>query len=408
MMIISKIERVEEIPIVLYWLTEMRIAEKIDNIWQSHGNWQGLSYGQLTVLYITYIINSLTHTLSGMEDWVEEHRVLLEMVTGWEIDEKEATDDRVGIMISDFGGDTAKILEFHQNNGHQIIQAFELPTEVGRYDTTSVSVHHSKKGDSKGLLRFGHSKDKRPDLQQFKQGLGVLDPAGIPIFSETISGSDADDPLYVPAWRQMAKTIGTPNFLFVSDCKGSALETRVTQAAEDGFYLIPLARTGKIPEKLENLVKNPPVTPEDIILSDVKDKHGNPTKVGKGFVIEIEPECDIHTWTERWFVALSLSHASMKNKSRTERLKKAETALNKLTPKSEEDVDSFSQRASKILKKHSVENMIDINVDEIVSQQKRFLKRGRPTPDTPFEIIETRQLQLNFTFGTGVVEWDYF
>ncbi len=84
-MAISKIERVDEIPIVLYWLTEMRIAEIIDGVWQSHGNWQGLSYGQLAVLYITYIINSLNHTLSGMEDWVEEHQVLLKMVTGWEI-----------------------------------------------------------------------------------------------------------------------------------------------------------------------------------------------------------------------------------------------------------------------------------------------------------------------------------
>jgi hypothetical protein len=83
-----------------------------------------------------------------MEAWVEEHRVLLEMVTGWEMGEKEATDDRIGIMMSDFGSSTAKILEFHQSNGHQIIQAFELPTEICRYDTTSVNVHHSKEGDS--------------------------------------------------------------------------------------------------------------------------------------------------------------------------------------------------------------------------------------------------------------------
>jgi transposase len=381
----------------------MGIAETIDSIWQSHGNWQGLSYGQLAVLYITYIINSLSHTLSGMEDWVEEHRVSLEMITGWEIGEKDATDDRIGIMMSDIGSDTAKIVDFHQKNGQQIIQAFELPTEVGRYDTSSFNVHHSKK-DGSGLLSFGHSKDKRPNLQQFKQGLGVLDPAGIPIFSETISGNEADDPLYVPAWRQMVKTIGSSQFLFVSDCKGSALETRATIALEDGFYLIPLARTGKIPEELENLVKNPPTTPEDIILSDVKDKHGNPVKVGQGFVIEVEQECDTHTWIERWFVARSDSHASMKNKSRTERLKKAETALNKLTPKSEEEVDSFSKRAAKILKKHSVENMIDISVEEIFSQQKRFLKRGRPTKDTPFEIIEIRQLKLNFTFNQEQIE----
>ncbi len=48
--------------------------------------------------------------------------------------------------------------------------------------------------------------------------------------------------------------------------------------------------------------------------------------------------------------------------------------------------------------------MIDIQVDEMVSQQKRFLKRGRPTPDTPFEVIETRQLQLNFAINQEQIE----
>jgi len=65
-------------------------------------------------------------------------------------------------------------LEFQKENGQHLIQAFALPTEIGRYDTTSVNVHHSAKYKSKGLLNFGHSKDKRPDLLQFKQGLGAL------------------------------------------------------------------------------------------------------------------------------------------------------------------------------------------------------------------------------------------
>lgn len=243
-MTISKIERVDEIPLILHWLTTMRIAQIIDSIWSCHGNWRGLSYGQLAILYITYIISSLTHKLSGMEDWVKEHQILLEMVTGWEIGEKDATDDRLGIMMSDFGSSTSQILEFQRANGQHLIQAFKLPTEMGRYDTTSVNVHHETKGEPKGLLNFGHSKDKRPDLLQFKQGLGVLDPAGVPIFSETISGNNADDPLYVPAWQEMVKTIGSPDFLFVSDCKGSALETRCQIASEKGFYLFPLAKTG--------------------------------------------------------------------------------------------------------------------------------------------------------------------
>lgn len=148
---------------------------------------------------------------------------------------------------------------------------------------------------------------------QFKQGLGVLDPAGIPIFSETIAGNNADDPLYVPAWREMAQTIGKTHFLFVSDCKGSALETRSQIALENGLYLFPLAKTGKIPDELENLVKNPPTTPEDIVLPDVMDNLGEKRAVGKGFVVEKQMECGTHIWTERWFVVRSYRMPKVKS-----------------------------------------------------------------------------------------------
>jgi len=73
-------------------------------------------------------------------------------------------------------------------------------------------------------------------------------------------------------------------------------------------------------------------------LSDVKDKYGNPSVVGKGFVVEKEMECvrgssNTHIWTERWFVARSDSHAERQNQSRTKRLANAETTLKKLIPK---------------------------------------------------------------------------
>lgn len=242
----QKVERVDGIPLILHWLKVMRIAEIIDNIWHPHGNWQGLSYGKLAVLFITYVIHSLNHSFSGMEEWVKKHKTVLEKVTGWEISDKDATDDRLGIMTGDFGSDIEKSFEFQNQTGQHIIQAFELPTDIGRYDTTSVNVHHSTEND---LLTFGHSKNYRPDLLQFKQGLGVLDPAGIPIFTETIAFNSADDPLYVPAWREMSKTLGKTDFLFVTDCKGGALETRAIIDKENGYYLCPLAR---LPKSLMN------------------------------------------------------------------------------------------------------------------------------------------------------------
>ena len=50
-------ERSDDIPLIIHWLTEMRIVELIDeNLPVPHGNRQGLSYGQLSVLLLTYDI----------------------------------------------------------------------------------------------------------------------------------------------------------------------------------------------------------------------------------------------------------------------------------------------------------------------------------------------------------------
>ena len=235
--------------------------------------------------------------------------MVLEKTTGWEIGNKDATDDRLGTMIGDVGSVSEKRLEFQTLTGQHLIQAFELPTNLGRYDTTSFNVYHSEEKNTLDLLSFGHSKDKRPDLLQFKQGLGVLDPAGIPIFTETVAGKEADDPLYVPAWREMSKTIGNTNFLFVTDCKGSALENRATIDIEHGSYLCPLAMTGKTPEQLKTLVLNPPAKLIDIKFEEKVDKKGNPIVIGQGFVInkdmEIEKEGIEHNWKEQWFVIQS-------------------------------------------------------------------------------------------------------
>ena len=94
-----------------------------------------------------------------------------------------------------------------------MINAYELPTEIVRYDTTSFNVYHQSNNSDDGLLQFGHSKNYRPDLLQFKQGLGSLDPAGIPLITETIPSNKADDRCYIPAWRRMTETIGHPGLL---------------------------------------------------------------------------------------------------------------------------------------------------------------------------------------------------
>lgn len=71
----QRIERVDNIPLIHYWLTQMGVQELINQIWHPHTNWQGLSYGQLAVLFLTYILHTRSHCLSSMEEWVVTHRV---------------------------------------------------------------------------------------------------------------------------------------------------------------------------------------------------------------------------------------------------------------------------------------------------------------------------------------------
>ncbi len=134
----QRIERVDNIPLIVHWLKKMKIHEFIDSVFTPHGNWKGLSFGQLTIIFITYILHSLDHRLSGVEPWVNEHKTVLETSAGWKINDKDTTDDRIGILVETLGEDDKKIREFQKKLGRNTIQACQIPTKISRYDTTAL------------------------------------------------------------------------------------------------------------------------------------------------------------------------------------------------------------------------------------------------------------------------------
>ena len=407
----QKIERVDSLPLILYWLTKMRIQEAIDTIWQPHLCWQGLSYGQLAVLFIAYVVYMRTHRLSGVEAWVVSHLATLEKLTSWTIRPKEATDDRVGHMVEEIGREEEAAVRFQRQVGQNLIQAYALPAEVVRYDTTSFSVHHAapEEGQEQGLLRFGHSKDHRADLLQFKQGLGTLDPAGVPMFTNTLGGQAADDPQYFPAWQEMVKTIGHSHFLYVADCKAAALATRAAIDHEQGFYLFPLPMTGETPDLLGQWVLKPPVPVAEIYLPDVTDKKGNPVLVGYGFSMERSMQCTleddtVYTWTERWLVTQSLTHARRQQTALQEKLAKTTAELSRLKAKPDETRDGYQARAEHVLKQRQLECLLTVTAVESTTTQKQYENRGRPGANSPYTLVEERQLQLELQPNQTAIE----
>ena len=164
-------ERSDDIPLIIHWLTEMRIAELIDkNLPTPHGNRGGLSYGQLSVLLLSYIVSQGDHRLCAVEPWMKQSQKTLERSTGWRISEKEVTDDRLGALVEVLGKQLESREQIELGLGQHLIRTYALPTEVGRCDTSSFSVYHQLGEDESGsgILHYGHSKDHRPDLRQYR------------------------------------------------------------------------------------------------------------------------------------------------------------------------------------------------------------------------------------------------
>ena len=398
------IERVDEIPLLIYWLQQMQVDVIIDRVLPlPHGNRQGLSYGQLSLLFVVYVIYLRNHRLCGMEEWVEQHHGLLQRVTGWPIKVKDATDDRLGDLLQELGEDESRGESLQQALGGHLIQAYRLPTERGRYDTTSFSVYHApdEQGQAgQGWLAFGHSKDHRPDLLQFKQGLGTLDPAGVPLYTAMVAGNGADDPLYVPAWDKMSQTIGHRHFLFIADSKAAALASRCHIDAEGGSYLFPLPMTGKTPEYLRVWVLQPPVEPEAIFLADRQDDPGQPVQIGVGFVVELglydrqEDGHIRHHWLERWLVTRSDKLAQRHQANLEQRLQQAEAELSRLNPKGKATVADLTAAAQKVLERRRVVGLLTVTTSETVSEHLRQVGRGRPGPNRPTQVVRLCQTQL--------------
>jgi len=388
-------ERIDDLPLLLRWLLDMHIDQIIDAVLKSpHGNRQGLSYGQLAVVFVAYILTECNHFLSPVRDWVTKHQHALTQALGCPIRDTDFTDERLADLLDAVGRDeVGEALE--EQLGRHLLRAYALPTDTARIDTTTVSVYHQP--DQTTILDYGHSKDHRPDLRQFKEVLSTLDPVGLPLCSATVAGHCADDPLYLPIWQRMVKVIGRPDFLVVGDCKLASLENRAQIQAGGGYYLAPLPMTGDTPADLRHWVLDPREPPSAIALQGVVEP------VGQGFEVAVAqtwtpPKAErAITWTERTLVVRSDKHAHRQQHGLVERLRRAEQTLAKLKAAAQADGAQLMSQSQALLDRYDVAAYLQVTWTAHTTETKRYLKRGRHGPNSPYELVTHTTWQVTVT-----------
>ena len=394
-------ERADDLPLIIHWLKQMDIASIIDGELASpHGNRKGLSYGQLSVLFLSYVVSQSDHRLCAVEPGVEKHQKTLEMATGWSIGEKDATDDRLADLLSIIGSSQAQVREnIAVKLGQQTIRAHELPTDKARSDTTSFSVYHQPKSEGENLLNFGYSKDRRPDLVQYRQMLATLDPMGLPLLGATLPGNKTDESDYLPTWQQLAKIIGHKDFLFLADSKASTYLNRASINDEGGIYCFPLAMVKARAQLLAQWIADSPSPVEKIYLNREEDAE---EPIGEGFEVPLgslwwNPENQQwYRWSERWLVVCSYALQQRQLKSLSARLSKAELALEKLAQKPPQDEIVLQSKVEQILKRYRVSEQILTSIEKKISYQKVDQGAGRGSENRASRRI--RQTTFSLTY----------
>lgn len=228
-------EQINSLPLLVGIMEDMGLRQTIDQHLTPHGAWQGISVGTAVTIWLSHLLLERDHRLVMVRDWAADRAHTLNTLLDITLRATDCTDDRLANILT-LLGDVELQATLDAALLQQWVRVYQLPTDTIRLDSTSVSVYHDPV-EPDSLLQFGHSKDHRPDLRQFKAMLASLDPLGLPIAVQAVAGQRADDGLYVPAYDAAITALGTHDVLVVGDSKMGALATRGHIVAGQSAYL---------------------------------------------------------------------------------------------------------------------------------------------------------------------------
>ena len=196
--------------LLLEQMQRVSLPTLLDIHFPTHGNWTSLSLGWVSTIWLSAILSRGDHRLVHVEPWVAQRLWTLGTTTGQAVTRLDCTDDRLEIVLRCLSDDTRWAAFASALNQHTV-RVYDLSTERVHVDGTSASAYATV--NDGGLFQFGHSKDYRPDLPQIKVRQAVLEPLGMPLATDVVSGERADDPLSLPCIERVQASGGRHGLL---------------------------------------------------------------------------------------------------------------------------------------------------------------------------------------------------
>jgi len=396
-------ERVDDVALLIGQMTRMSYPDILDKHIPKRGKQRELSWGWTATVWLAYILSEGDHRKVAVAEYIAGMRNTLCAVTGQVIEMLDFDDDRLSHLLKHLS--KRKLWQAVEDDLNQrAIEVYELPRDVIRCDPTTVSGHHEVKEG--GLMQFGHSKDD-PSLPQIKLSAASLDPLGMPLASEVVSGETADDGLYLGLIERVDTSLHKPGLLFVGDCKMSAQENRMQIAAGGHRYLSPLPLTGITAQEMPEWIQAGLEKQRAGELTDVfrENDRGETVLAARAYEFErsqsvlVEDE-DI-CWLERVLVVCSPAHAERQAKGLEQRLATAREKIVALTPPTGRgkrqiaDEATLQSRIEQIIKAQRVEGLLHVEYERQCETQVRYVGKGRGSANREQRTIEKIRYQIN-------------
>ena len=390
-------ERVDDVALLIGQMVKMGLPEVLDRHIPRHWRQRGLSWGWTAVIWLAYILTEGDHLKVSVETYLKGMHHTLSHLTAQVIAPLDFSDDRLSHLLRHLSKAAYWHHIEHDLNTRSIV-VYDLAPDVIRCDATTVSgAHEVTEG---GLVQFGHSKDD-PTQPQIKVMLGSLDPLGMPLATDVLSGERADDGLYLPLIERMRHGLHKTGLLFVGDCKMSALETRAYLARHQEWYLSPLPLTGATAEAMDAWIAAGVRQREAGTLAQIwrTTDRGHEVLVAEGY--EVERTCQAPgstgataAWNERVLVVRSPMHADQQTVGLEKRLRHAETQLAALTPPRGRGKRQITTEATlreamaRVLQTHRVEGLLSVTWEQQVEQTTHYVGRGRGSENREKRVSE--------------------
>jgi transposase len=376
-------ERVDDVALLIGQMVKMGFVEVLDRHLPRHWKQRRVSWGWTAVIWLAYILTEGDHRKVSVAAYIKGMQHTLSHLSGQRIEPLDFSDDRLGHLLTHL----SKPKYWHaieQDLNACSIEVYALPQAVIRCDATTVSGEHDVTDG--GLVQFGHSKDD-PTRPQIKVMMGSLDPLGMPLATNVLSGERADDGLYIPIIKRIEAGLPTGGLLFVGDCKMSAFATRAYVAGRQHWYLAPLPLTGVTAEAMAQWINEGIAKDRDGVLTHIMrvNHRGEEVLVAEGY--ELERPCGLEAsaapWSERVLVVRSPVHAAHQAVGLEKRLVHAEQKLAALTPargrgkRQLTDEATLVEAIDRVLKDQRVEGLLTVAWERQVEQQTHYVGRGR-------------------------------